>query len=1247
MKWHVVRTALAAFLLTLSGPFAARGQQPKKVEIVADARTGQQVVKGQLVVWLQPGAKEQALKPILERFGAKFEVVDRLPALNQVTIQTDHDRLHELRQRLANHPFVAAAALNALHRAAQMPAVKKPGFNDPVFTKPDDKPIDRDNWNLYRIKLPEAWEITKGGALVAVVDSGSKTDHEELAGKTADLFSFAPTPDQRDGVKSVFGPDGQPTQEEVRDHGTHVAVTATGRANNGVGTAGVAPESPLLPVQSLYYVPDPQGGATGTISGQTAEFIGGIQRAIDQGAAVINCSFGTYLPREQVARWQAAKTDEERAAVEEALMPAVQREMMAYAPVLDLANRRGVIIVVAAGNQDMPAHLYAMGLSQRAVVVGAIDSGDKRYQYSNHGPYTMVCAPGVNVYSGLAREMDGQGYYGYMTGTSMAAPHVTGVVALMKTIDPGLKHADVVDILASTGEPLATDKWVGPLVNAKAALEETKRRLEQGVPRQPEPPPLTPQPTVTPIQPELPPNPLTWIEQPDPWNNAYVQQIMQVWLSMAVATPPEGAQAGGVWVYTRYGQVININIDISITLQQPVWAGFQFRWLWENSMLLQSANMGSLYEFVVGTLRQGRFDPAPPRVPEQFRPRPTDPKPRQGGLPFDPTFRNTRWKGTNAKREVIEISFTKETVEIVRAGKTASYRFALNTALSPMTIDLFPMAGNAERLAGLIQVTGLGELLLRTDFTSKRPPTISRGDPLAFLLKRVDVEVTEPAATGDGVQLPILFRGTETLIRGLDHPATPKEKAAWGDDGMPTVHIYALSGDGKRVWVVLVKANEKELKDRVQLWSMNAAGGDAKQASFTWPADAGARLEHVLTNHDGSVAWLYTRVNAAGGAGGNAYLQTVTPGGTAKKVAYTADIKGVNVLLGCIDPRITTDGKSLFAITDLGLTRFDQDGHHHVVADRKQFTYNGKPLSDYFAGLSQLVLSGDGSHWAMAASFQGAATPKAPQAILVGSPKGVEQIVLDNKDGTFDNCVRLSMSADGKTLVYQRENQAKRLYPVYVRQDGVSKLVRSDLGHVRSALLAPDGRTLYAATSVAAFTEDLGTGRRNRVMTGAVPTRWDTWWKHEDIRFFHTSTDGKTLIAKPEYDFGLYVYRGGAEPTAEQPAILSVRQRYDGDTLKVTIEAKSAEKIGSVTVLPMKNGHLPAGDAVPRAKNPLWGVDYVSRIARPVEKRPGVYEIAIPVGPQHAQLDGTYSFRVVVANADKTQATFQDCPVLR
>lgn len=147
----------------------------------------------------------------------------------------------------------------------------------------------------------------------------------------------------------------------------------------------------------------------------------------------------------------------------------------------------------------------------------------------------------------------------------------------------------------------------------------------------------------------------------------------------------------------------------------------------------------------------------------------------------------------------------------------------------------------------------------------------------------------------------------------------------------------------------------------------------------------------------------------------------------------------------------------------------------------------------------------------------------------------------------------------------------------------------------------------------------------------------------DDIRYFQTGTDGRTLVAKPDGNFGPYVFRDGAEPTAVQPTIKSVRQRYDGNKLRITVEVAAPDKLGEVSLIPTKDGYLPAWLAVAGGKNALSGMGFGAR-AYPVDKRPGVYEVVVTAGPEMALLDSTYSFRVVAANADKTQATFHDDP---
>ena len=177
---HIAPLLLLAALVGISATarqpdLAVEG--PASAEVVSDEAIGRPVVKGQLLVTLHKGVTAADLKPIFERFEAKVEVAGKIEATNTLTLVVDHDRLPELRQRLENHPYVASAAFNGVAEADFQP----PMFNDPIFKKPADMPEDKDNWNLYRIKAPDAWEVTRGGATVAVVDSGALMDHEDLA----------------------------------------------------------------------------------------------------------------------------------------------------------------------------------------------------------------------------------------------------------------------------------------------------------------------------------------------------------------------------------------------------------------------------------------------------------------------------------------------------------------------------------------------------------------------------------------------------------------------------------------------------------------------------------------------------------------------------------------------------------------------------------------------------------------------------------------------------------------------------------------------------------------------------------------------------------------------------------------------------------------------------------------------------------------------------------------------------------
>ena len=751
--WKLLAATLALFVSLLFAGLAAvpNGKaQPEKAktpEVVQDERAGRAIVKGHLMVTLHQGVKEADLKPIFERMDAKFEIVERIESINQFILATDHERLPELKQRLENHPYVAASGFNGVTSTTRV-------FNDPVFKKPKDMPEDKDNWGLIRINAPDAWDITTGGAVVAVIDTGAKLDHEELVDRTTDPFSFETnSAKMQEGMKKIKRGENFYTNDEVRNHGTHVAITIGGKADNGVGTAGVAPASPIMPLQAMFYKQIFPNEEAGDILGFDSAVTRAMGMALQRKAAVMNLSLGG-VSADLKNKWRAATSDQERTEIGNLFLAQADDDMRnRLAPLLDGANREGTIVVVSAGNDDLPAEFGSFAYSQRVITVAATTRADIRCNFtnygdlkrfgwgSNYGPFTTVSAPGHDIWSGFA---DPDKPYAYLQGTSMACPHASGVVALMKTIDPGLKFADVAAILIKTGRVLDTDQPIGPLINAKAALEETRRRLDQKF-REPELAPLITPPAVNPTLPALPDDGLAILRRPNPWTDPNVQRLIRVWLAFANAPAPANANPNIRFFFNMNGQVVN-NLTV-MTVPRPIWFRSNYRWLWENANTLDSTNMGSLYEFTVGSMRLRKFDPVATRVPGNVRPRKDDPQPSARVLPGTSGLSKTKWDGKNAMGKTAKFEFDDQGVAITRDGKTARYAVGLNPYLNPMAINLYPEAGG-DPIRGLIHMNDLGEISLATDFTKTRPTKMAPNDTLT--LKRTDTGANIAAGFGDG-----------------------------------------------------------------------------------------------------------------------------------------------------------------------------------------------------------------------------------------------------------------------------------------------------------------------------------------------------------------------------------------------------------------------------------------------------------------------------------------------------------------
>lgn len=344
------------------------------------------------------------------------------------------------RAAYASDPVVAFAEANGMRSAAVTP-------NDPAWSS---------EWALPAIDAPEAWDVTTGGGsltetIVAIVDTGVDVTHPDLAanvwhnpgeiagnGLDDDHNGYVDDVNGWDfahGDGSVYDPGDvcSTNGEHADDHGTHVSGILGAVGNNAVGVAGIAWHVQIMPLKFLTACGD----------GEDANAIEAIMYAIRMGAKVINLSWGGPTPSESLR---------------EALLA---------------ARDAGVVVAAAAGNygndlavtRDYPA---SYGLPNQVVVAAATQS-DGLASFSDYGSPTALAAPGVQILSTLAG-----GGYGYKSGTSMAAPFVSGALALLRSQYPGASVAELKDrLLLSVDRRGALDAPVtasGGRLNVGAAM---------------------------------------------------------------------------------------------------------------------------------------------------------------------------------------------------------------------------------------------------------------------------------------------------------------------------------------------------------------------------------------------------------------------------------------------------------------------------------------------------------------------------------------------------------------------------------------------------------------------------------------------------------------------------------------------------------------------------------------------------------------------------------------------------------
>ena len=352
---------------------------------------------------------------------------------------------------LRSDPAVATADLNRIERAMAVP-------NDPLYA------IQR--WHYELIQLPSAWNITTGSSdvIVAVIDTGVFR-HPDLLANLSGGYDFISDPSNPDGDGRDSNPDdpGCIIGGGSTFHGTHVAGTVAAASNNSAGVAGVAWGARIMPIRVL-------DGCAGT--GTYFDINQGIRYA----AGLVNES-GTLPPRKADVINLSLGSQTACDATRNALFAEVRAQ--------------GVVVVAAAGNKNTSSPTNPASCPN-VVSVSSVGSNALRAPYSNYGAsWVDVAAPGGDMT--VDRNGDGRpdGVYSthaagggssrlatfdFLQGTSMAAPHMAGVIALMKSVKPTLTPDEVDSLLAqglltSDIGPAGPDELGVGLINAFKSVQ--------------------------------------------------------------------------------------------------------------------------------------------------------------------------------------------------------------------------------------------------------------------------------------------------------------------------------------------------------------------------------------------------------------------------------------------------------------------------------------------------------------------------------------------------------------------------------------------------------------------------------------------------------------------------------------------------------------------------------------------------------------------------------------------------------
>jgi thermitase len=386
MKIKKLATAISAILLTSYLPLS-HAAQPNDNDWAP----------GRILVMPKSGLTNIEFDKILKSHNGKGK---KLGQSNLHVVSVPVNSENAVLEKLKNNPHIKFAELD---RKVSFSA----SSNDPYFGS---------EYHLTKIGADLAWDKTQGeGITIAILDSGVDPTHPDL---------------QASLINGYNAYDNNTNTADVCGHGTAVAGSAAAITNNGIGVAGVAGKSKIMPIRIAYK------DSTGSCYGYYSTITNGLIYAADNGAKIANISYGG---------------------------------VSGSSSIINAANymqSKGGLVFVSAGNESVQSTTLP---TPSMIVVSATDQNDNKTSWSNYGSYVSLAAPGSYIYT-----TSNGSSYGAWNGTSFSSPITAGVAALVMSANPALSYLDVQNILFSTAVDLGAvgkDIYFGyGRVNANAAV---------------------------------------------------------------------------------------------------------------------------------------------------------------------------------------------------------------------------------------------------------------------------------------------------------------------------------------------------------------------------------------------------------------------------------------------------------------------------------------------------------------------------------------------------------------------------------------------------------------------------------------------------------------------------------------------------------------------------------------------------------------------------------------------------------